>query len=311
MAPLLTDNTIAGQDQSIATELDLYPESDGKPMAENTEQYRWIVMVKENLEILFASEPDIFIAADLLWYPIEASKPIPEDFTLRSQAPDVMVIFGRPKGKRGSYRQWQEAGIPPQVVFEILSPSNKTKKGLQEMATKLSFYQTYGVEEYYIYDPDTNTLQGWLRQEQSLVTIPSLQGWISPRLGIQFRGGEDSGAELEIYRPDGKKFLSSVELAELVETERQRAESERQRAESERQRAESERQRAESERQQKDLAQQQVNQALLQVQQAVVRLRQGGMTIAQVAQVMGLSAQQVQELENGNVAISFGSGDRL
>ncbi|NJL90122.1 MAG: Uma2 family endonuclease [Coleofasciculaceae cyanobacterium SM2_1_6] len=297
MAPLLTDNTIADWDQSIATELDLYPESDGKPMAENTEQYRWIVMVKENLEILFASEPDIFIAADLLWYPIEASKPIPEDFTLRSQAPDVMVVFGRPKGQRGSYRQWQEAGIPLQVVFEILSPSNKTKKGLQEMAIKLGFYQTYGVEEYYIYDPDTNILQGWLRQEQNLVTIPSLQGWISPRLGIQFRGGGDSGAGLEIYRPDGKKFLSSVELAELAESERQRAESEHQRAESERQRAE--------------LAQQQADQALLQLQQAVVRLRQGGMTIAQVAQVMGLSAQQVQELEKGNVAISFGSGDRL
>jgi hypothetical protein len=33
----------------------LYPDSDGKPMADNTEQYRWIVLIKENLEILFAN----------------------------------------------------------------------------------------------------------------------------------------------------------------------------------------------------------------------------------------------------------------
>jgi len=26
-----------------------YPSSDGKPMAENTEQYRWIVLIAENL----------------------------------------------------------------------------------------------------------------------------------------------------------------------------------------------------------------------------------------------------------------------
>ncbi len=32
-----------------------------------------------------------------------------------------MVVFGRPKGDRGSYKQWLENQIAPQVVFEILS----------------------------------------------------------------------------------------------------------------------------------------------------------------------------------------------
>ena len=49
---------------------DPYPDSDGQPMAENTEQYEWIVKIKENLEILFAHEPAVFIAGDLLWYPV-------------------------------------------------------------------------------------------------------------------------------------------------------------------------------------------------------------------------------------------------
>jgi Uma2 family endonuclease len=47
----------------------LYPDSDGKPMADNTEQYRWIVLIKENLEILFANNDRVLIAGDLLWYP--------------------------------------------------------------------------------------------------------------------------------------------------------------------------------------------------------------------------------------------------
>ena len=75
-----------------------------------------------------------------------------------------MVVFDRPKGKRRSYRQWQEDNIPPQVVFEILSYSNDTK----EMERKLEFYDTYGVEEYYLYDPESFQLDGWLRQNNHL-----------------------------------------------------------------------------------------------------------------------------------------------
>ncbi len=200
----------------------LYPDSDGKPMAENTEQYRWIVILKENLEILFASAVDVFIAADLLWYPIQAeSPPAPRE------APDVMVIFGRPKGRRGSYQQWREENIPPQVVFEILSPSNKTRRGEDEMEEKLEFYQRYGVEEYYVYDPDTFALGGWLRQEQSLLRIPTMSGWVSPRLSILFEW--QRGQELVVRYPDGRRFLSSVELAEQAKlTEQQLTQAEHQ-----------------------------------------------------------------------------------
>ncbi|MCH4905831.1 hypothetical protein GSN00_16020 [Cylindrospermopsis raciborskii CHAB3438] len=32
--------------------------------------------------------------------------------------------MGDPRDTGGSYRQWEENNIPPQVVFEILSPGN-------------------------------------------------------------------------------------------------------------------------------------------------------------------------------------------
>ncbi|MGE0084029.1 MAG: hypothetical protein AB7S75_06360 [Desulfococcaceae bacterium] len=96
----------------------IYPESDGKPMPDNTEQYRRIVKIRENLERMFADCPDVFLAGDLLWYPVEGNSRI-------LMAPDVMVAFGRPKGDRGSYRTWDENGISPQAVFEILSSGNR------------------------------------------------------------------------------------------------------------------------------------------------------------------------------------------
>ncbi len=200
----------------------IYPESDGQPMADNTKQFRWIVTIKENLEILFASQSDIFIAGDLFWYPVEGNPNI-------KQAPDTLVVFGRPKGDRDSYKQFEEENIPPQVVFEILSPGNTTK----EMAKKLLFYQRYGVEEYYIYDPDRNELTGFVRSEDWLQKINQIHGWISPRLGIRF---ELTPQTLEIYRLDGYKFLTPVELDQVRIQERQAKEVALQQLEEERQR---------------------------------------------------------------------------
>ncbi len=201
----------------------IYPDSDGQPMADNTKQFRWIVVIKENLEILFAAVADVFIAGDLLWYPIEGDNKT-------RQAPDVMVAFGRPKGDRGSYKQWEEDNIAPQVVFEILSPGNR----LKEMTKKLHFYERYGVEEYYIYDPDRIDLVGLERSGDKLEVIEEMNGWVSPRLGIRFELKPDT---LEIFSPSGQRFLTPVELDQLREQERQRADQERQRADQERQRA--------------------------------------------------------------------------
>ncbi len=48
----------------------IYPDSDGQPMAENTLQFRWIVTIKEGLERVYRHRPDVFVAGDLLWYPV-------------------------------------------------------------------------------------------------------------------------------------------------------------------------------------------------------------------------------------------------
>src|SRR5262249_400764 len=70
-----------------------YPDSDGKPMSDNTWQYKWIVVITEGVDALFRIDPNVFVAGNLLWYPVEGNNRI-------RMGPDVLVAFGRPKGYR-------------------------------------------------------------------------------------------------------------------------------------------------------------------------------------------------------------------
>jgi Uma2 family endonuclease len=213
-----------------------YPDSDGLPMADNTLQYEWIVTIKGGLDAIFVDNPDVFVAGDLLWYPVKGEP------TIRS-APDAMVAFGRPKGYRGSYKQWEEEGVAPQVVFEVLSPGNR----LREMIRKFQFYEQYGVEEYYIYDPDRGTLDGWRRRGDHLEEISEMANFVSPRLGIRFDPGPGPD-NLRIFGPDGARFLTFAEWVEKSKTDQRRADAAVERAEEQTQLAAIERQRADDER---------------------------------------------------------------
>jgi Uma2 family endonuclease len=217
-------STMVTQPQTTTQQDIIYPDSDGQPMADNTVQFRWIMMLYHNLSWLFADNREVFVAGDLLWYPVEGDNKT-------RQAPDVMVVFGVEKGDRGSYQQWKEKGIAPQVVFEIRSPGNRQK----ELDRKLLFYDRYGVEEYYLYDPDKNDLSGWLRTQEHLDVIEAVEDWVSPRLEIRFELSEET---LQIYRPDGQRFLTPIEVEQRLQQATTELEQERQRAEQEHQRAE-------------------------------------------------------------------------
>jgi Uma2 family endonuclease len=209
----------------------MYPETDGQPMAENTIQYRWIVTIQGGLDAQFRNDPNVFVAGDLFWYPVEGH---PEIRT----APDVLVALGRPKEDRGSYMQWLEDNVPPQVIFEVLSPGNRPA----DMQLKFEFYQRYGVEEYYVYDPEDVELTGWQRAGEQLVEIPHMDGWVSPRLGIRF---DLSGPELQIFGVDGRRFASYLEVIAQRDQEQQEKEQAQQQAAQAQQRAEEAARRAE------------------------------------------------------------------
>jgi hypothetical protein len=189
----------------------IYPDSDGQPMADTTEQFAFIQLVSANLDAIRTD----FVAGDHLWYPVEGRPDI-------RVAPDVYVAVGRPKGHRGSYRQWNEANVPLTVVFEWWSPNSTFPMQVE----KLRFYERYGVSEFYSWDQVRGTFAAFVRRDAGLDPVDTSQGFTSPILGIRFEVKD----ALRLYRPDGTPFLTLAEM----EAQRDAAAAERDAAAAER-----------------------------------------------------------------------------
>ncbi len=120
----------------------VYPESDGKPMAETDKHRRLIMNFILMLEDHFKDSNDVYVSGDLLIYYEEGN-------IYKSVAPDVFVVFGVSKKDRRTYRTWEE-GRTPDFVLEAASPSTYRK----DITDKKELYASVlGVREYYIYDP--------------------------------------------------------------------------------------------------------------------------------------------------------------
>ena len=222
-----TLTTITGMANSLLAPVD-YPDGDGEPMADNTLQWDTIAYLVTAIRRWYADRADVFVAGDLLWY-FEEGNP-------RARlAPDCMVAIGRPKGYRGSYRQWAEGGICPQVVFEVLSPKNT----FVEMRRTYETYSRLGCREYYLIDPYERRVTGFVRNDGSVVDLSDAIGHHSEILGLTFAFREDffdlwTGTE-SLLRPDELGATVNelgATVSELsVEVERSRAEAESARAE--------------------------------------------------------------------------------
>lgn len=227
-----------------------YPDSDGLPIADNTAQWDWIVLLAINFQEMFAGR-NVFVGSDLLWYPTEGNPKI-------RRAPDVMIALGRPGGDRRSYRQWREENIAPLVVFEVRSHKNSNR----EKEAKRAWYEQYQVEEYYVVDPNDRTSRNdptagfvaYRREDDRLVPIPVADRFVSPRLGVTFVTADQ---KLVVHFPDGRTFeyprANNQKLeAEVAEIRRAKRKETARRKQAEAERAEQERQLNATEKQMSD-----------------------------------------------------------
>ena len=171
-----------------------YPDSDGEPMAENWLQAEVIRMLVHGFVRLMGGRPGVLVGGDNFWYPVKGENTI-------VTAPDVMVLVGVNDSAdirtMRSYRQWVHGGHPALVV-EVTSPSNT----MQEMNAKRAFYEQYGVDEYWLYDPDNGLLDVWVRDGDVLTpVVHASRGHVSPTTGVRVSivGGQlcvcDPGSE--------------------------------------------------------------------------------------------------------------------
>ena len=143
----------------------IYPESDGKPMAETELHRDALINALIILIEAFKDKPDVCVSGNMMMYYIEGDPK-------KSISPDVFVSFGIGKKLRRTYRVWEE-GKPPDFVLEF--SSEKTHRTDQN--EKKLLYASIGVQEYFLYDPERQylptPLMGFRLVDGEYVPIPA------------------------------------------------------------------------------------------------------------------------------------------
>ena len=203
----------------------LYPESDGKPMAETERHFRELVKNFNRIENHFAHIPDVYVLGDMMMY-YEEGNP------RKSISPDIFVAFGIGRKERRIYKIWEE-GKPPDFVLEFASKGTYRT----DLTRKVQLYAAIGIPEYFVYDVDRRylptPLMGFRLIGDEYVEIPALAngGLQSETLGLEFHVLEDS---LGIYDPEAEAWLkTSAERAEDAEERANQEANARHKAEAE------------------------------------------------------------------------------
>ena len=158
---------------------------------------------------------------------LEVEKDLPEK---AFRGPDIFFVDGVDPRERRIWVAWEEDGRLPDVIFELMSPSSRSR---DRKLKKALYAQTFGTAEYYIYDWNRRKLEGY--------RLAAAWGIYEP-MPLDVRGrfwSEKLGAAVGLWhglREDHEYTWVRLFHADgsLVPTE---AEAERQRADTERQRA--------------------------------------------------------------------------
>ncbi|MCE2400726.1 Uma2 family endonuclease [Candidatus Poribacteria bacterium] len=228
-------------------ESDIYPETDGKPMAVSDLHRRILIRTLQVLDTHFEERPEVYVSGDILMYYVEGDP-------RKSVAPDVLVSFGLGKKLRRTYKVWEEGKVPD---FAMEFSSKNTYR--DDLGKKLELYGLLGIQDYFLYDAEglylPSALMGFELVDDVYVPISAgtTGGLRSSALGLDFHV---DNVGLGIYDPVADEWLqtpaeSALSLAEQeairAETAEARAETAEARAEQETTRAETAEARAEQE----------------------------------------------------------------
>ena len=247
-----------------------YPDTDGKPMAENTWQATTMRYAGDALEIHFQGRA--FVATDLLIYYRKGDKGA-------TVAPDVMVVLEVDGSHRRSYKLWEEGRVPD-FVLEVLSSSTQEN----DEGEKRKTYAQLGVREYFRYAPVSRRMAGMGGRRLAGEVLREGRWEALPRLGEERLRSEVLGLELRVRerRTEGDfrelRFRdpdTGEDLPTHAEERQGRIRAERAHEESERAR-ENERQgrtRAEHARREAERGRREERQGRIQAEREIARLR--------------------------------------
>ena len=192
----------------------LYPETDGKPMAASDYHRRLLMWTLQALEEHFAQKPEVYISGDIMMYYREGDP-------RKSISPDVLVCFGINPKLRRTYRIWEE-GKAPDFVMEFSSKSTYDK----DLGEKMDVYASLGIQDYFLYDAEglylPSPLMGFTLVDGVYVAIPPGErgGFRASVLDLDFHLRD---GEIAIYDPVAGEWIQT--RAERTETAEARAET--------------------------------------------------------------------------------------
>jgi Uma2 family endonuclease len=190
----------------------IYPDSDGKPMAETDIHRNEMINLLAMLEYHYRNEPTVYVSGNIFLYYEEGN-------TNEKVSPDVLVALGVGRKERRTYKVWEEGKVP-EVIVEVTSSSTR----YEDLYAKSELYRRLGVKEYYLYDPTGDylpePLQAYHLKKGNYHLVPSEQGrWRSASLGLELRIEE---GRLRLYDPEtGERLLTPAEQAEARATAEQ------------------------------------------------------------------------------------------
>ena len=121
---------------------DLYPETDGKPMAASDLHLEILIWLLQTLKAHFAQMPEVYVSGDILTYYTEGD---PRAVV----APDVLVAFGIARKRRHTYKVWEEGKVPD-FVMEFSSKTTYQN----DLTDKMTLYAALGIPNYLLYDAE-------------------------------------------------------------------------------------------------------------------------------------------------------------
>ena len=178
--------------------VDIYPDTDGEPMAASDLHLEILIWLLQTLKAYFAQMPDVYVSGDILTYYTEDN---PRDVV----APDVLVSFGIGQKRRHTYKVWEEGKVPD-FVMEFSSKTTYQK----DLTEKMSLYAALGIPNYLLYDAEAlylpSPLMGFQLVKGVYVPIPpGVDGGVhSDVLGLDFHIRD---RRLAVYDPVAEQWL--------------------------------------------------------------------------------------------------------
>ncbi len=253
---------------------DIYPSSDGQPMAETPEHLLLMVAMISALRHYYKKRHDVYAIGNMFLYYRKGD-------TKARRAPDIMVVKGvDPALRRRSFKIWEEKAVPA-VIFELTSRETAE----EDLQIKLPLYEELRVKEYFLFDPLNEYLPRQLMGFRLVndcfqeLTPDSDDALVSEELSLRL---VPRGADLLLFDlATGEQLLGHEELHDLLDEMRRHAEEtleelrEMEQATLEaKQNTEKQRRLAEQEKQRADLQKQLTDQEKLRADQEKLRADQ-------------------------------------